>query len=256
MAVKAADPGALELDEAFRAAMDGPAKPREAAPPPESERDAPFGRDDAGSPIAPYGHLKDGRPRLGNRGRRPADEKPRLATGPGDVDKTPVKAAKAAGSDADFSEPLSELADAIWLGMTGLSMIGSQIPLVGRLVPEDKLSAEAAIFRAHQAALCGAVSLAAKHNATAARLCAKLSGGGPTWVAMCGFMVMPFFVHTAAVLKGDAALESTGLPSVADLAESNKAQMAKFMTDMSSAAQASQDAAAAAVNGQVQAADA
>lgn len=58
MAVKAADPDAINLDEAFREAMSAPAKPREVAAPPELDREAPHGRDDDGKPLAPFGWTK------------------------------------------------------------------------------------------------------------------------------------------------------------------------------------------------------
>ena len=251
--VKDADPEAIALDEAFRAAMDAPAKPREVPPPPETDLEAPHGRDDDGKPLAPFGLTSGGRPRLTAAGRKPKNDQPRV----GSVTAPPVseKSSKAVRKpvavtpNADYSETLSELHDAIWLGLTGLGIVGANLPVVGRYVPEKKLSAEAAIFHAHKAALCGSIQLAAQHNAGAARFCAKLAGGDVTWVAMAGFMIMPFFAHTSAILRGDDALTTMGLPKLDDLAAQNQQDLSEFMGRISAVMEQQAKQAAEAVKG-------
>jgi hypothetical protein len=261
-AVKTADPSALELDEVFKAAMEGPAKPRVADAPAEIDRDAPHGRDDEGAPLAPYGWTKpvkkgdSSRPRL-TRGRPSKDDEAR--TGTIIPPSQPDKGKPAADLDADYSEGLGELADALWFGLTGLGMFGSKIPIVGRFLPEEKLAAEAYVFRANKDKLCGALSLSAKHNASAARFCARATQGEVTWVATAAFMVMPFAGQTAAVLRGaqlgEREVEAddgtiTRAPiDTAFLAQQNSVAVDQFVADMQAAAQAQQAEVSATLNG-------
>lgn len=237
MAVKAADPDAIELDNAFRAAMDAPARPHSADTPPEIDPDAPHGRDDDGNPNAPYGYTKDGRVKRAP-GRPSKDSQARTGVAlpePGSTSGATRKP-QTTQAPADYSAALSELSDAIWLGLSGLGMVGPQIPVVGKFLPADKITAEAAIFRFQKDALCGAVQVASEHNASAARFCQKIAGGGPTWIAMVGFAVMPFFAQTAAVLRGDDALVNLGMPKLDELAEKNRADLGEFMQHMAQAA--------------------
>lgn len=244
MAVKDADPAAIELDEAFRAAMEAPAKPRTAEAPPEIDSDAPHGRDDKGEPLAPYGVRKDGKPKMAP-GRRSVDAQPRVAVAVREPERPAAASGKPRGPETkpDYSEALSELSDAIWLGLTGLGMVGPQIPVVGKFLPGDKISAEAAIFKSNKDQLCAAVQLASEHSPSAARFCQKIAGGGPTWAAMCGFMVLPFLVTTSAVLRGDDALASMGLPDLEKLAAKNREDLGEFMSSMAGGAEAAADGA-------------
>jgi hypothetical protein len=204
MPVKDADPKAAELDDAFRAAMNGPAKPREAGPPPEIDPDAPHGRDEAGEPLAPHGHNKDGSVRKSAAGRRAKDDQARTGTviPPGEK----PKGGRAMPEPADYTEALSDLGDAVWFGITGLSMVGPRIPLVGKFLSKDKLAAEAYVWQSNKPALVKAAQIGARHNVAIAIRCAKLSDGEMTWVLMAGACLMPFLAQTAAVFGGDEAL--------------------------------------------------
>lgn len=246
MTVRTADDDAVTLDEAFTAAMQGPAKPREAAPPPPVDRDAPHGRDADGKPLAPYGLTKEGRPKRTTGGRPLKDAAARVT----DVAVKPdAKNKPAADKTADYSGPLAELHDAIWLGLSGLSKLGPRIPVIGKKLPEDKLAAEAYVWHHHKSRVCGAVALAAKHNAGAARFCQKIGTGEGTWVLMAGAMLMPVFVHTAAVLGGDDRLKEMDMPSLAELKTSNdtamEAALAEVMQAVAEAGEAGMEAAAA-----------
>lgn len=235
MSVGTVDPNAIDLSEAFRQAMEADPKPRSvASDPPDVDREAPFGREDDGSPKTPYGVNKDGSVRRAAGGRGAADARARVGVViPPDKTKDSKKGGKPEPDmNADYSGPLMEACQAIWLGMTGLSMVGPGIPIVGRFLNEDKIGAEAAIFAAQTPAICKSLTIAAKHNAGAARFCAKLASGEVTWVAMAGFTLMPFFVQTSAVLRGDKALaemDPSGETTLKALNEKNHSDMKLFM---------------------------
>jgi len=223
--VKAADPDAAELDAAFAAAMNGPAKPREAAPPPEVNHDAPHGFEDDGvTPRAPFGHNKDGSVRKSAAGRKAKDDAPRTGTVAQPDGKKP-KGTPDPPPLQDFSEPLGELADAVWMGLSGLSMIGPRLPLIGKKLDKDKIAAEGFIWRSNRAHLIKAAQITADHNAAARTRLAKLAAGNSTWVLMAGFTLMPFVAQTAAVFSGDDALKAMNPDaSVKALADLNKAE--------------------------------
>jgi hypothetical protein len=251
MPVKDADPAAIELDAAFAAAMNGPAKPREAAPPPERDIEAPHGRDDDGNPLAPFGWTKAGkdgpsRPRLNSAGRRAKDDAPRTGTPPPADAKGKPKGAADPPPITDFSEPLGELADAVWMGLSGLSLLGPKIPVIGKKLSGEKIAAEGYIWRQNRAHLIKAAQITADHNVAARMRLAKLAEGNATWVLMAGFTLMPFVAQTAAVLQGDDALkEMNPEASVKRLAELNKAEWDEMMESLR--AQAAVMAAQAAV---------
>jgi hypothetical protein len=251
MPVKDADPNAVELDAAFAAAMNGPAKPREAAPPPEVNHDAPHGfEDDGTTPRAPFGHNKDGSVRKSAAGRRAKDDAPRTGTvAPADGKGKP-KGTPDPPPLTDFSEPLGELADAVWMGLSGLSMIGPRLPLIGKKLSGDKIAAEGYIWRSNRAHLIKAAQITADHNVAARARLAKLAAGNSTWVLMAGFTLMPFVAQTAAVFSGDEALQAMNPEaSVKKLAELNKFEWDEAMEGLRAqaaemAAQAQADVAA------------
>ena len=229
MAIPDSDPRAKDLDAAFGAAMEGPAKPRaEAKTPAEVDRDAPFGREDDGTPKAPHGHTKDGSVRRTAGGRRPKDEQPRVAEAtPAGADPKPPAAMP---EPHDYSDDLNGLGDTIWLGMSFAAKVVPKIPLLGKIVPGEKLAAEAFILAEAKSRLIGAVNLAAQHNAKAAAFCKKLEGGDGLWVLSCMFMVMPVVSVAMTVWKGDKReLAEAELPSLAEMAKRNDEKMGEVI---------------------------
>jgi hypothetical protein len=230
--VKAADPAAQSLDAAFASAMmDAPPKPREPAPPDEIDPDAPFGRDDAGVANAPHGLTKEGKPRRSAAGRKPKDEQPRTAAA--------VEGTAGPGHEADaveghdYTSALAEFGDAVWFGLSALGKGGSAIPLIGKRIPERKVAAQAQVFASFKPNLVKAVNLAAQHNRKAARFAAGIETGDITWVAMVGFMVMPFMTMSAAIWQGDEALARAELPSIAQLGAKNDEQLDAYLKNIS-----------------------
>jgi hypothetical protein len=225
MPVRAADPDAKALDEAFETAMGAPAKPHEPEAPPDADPDAPFGRDEDGTAKAPYGLTKEGKPRRSNAGRKSKDDASRTtAAAAGGGQAAEDKGAGTAAAGHDYTVALSEFGDAVWFGASALGKGGSSIPLIGKYLPERKIAAQAAIFKSYKPSLVGAVNVAAQHNAKARRFAQSIESGDITWVVMVGFMVMPFLTMSAAIWKDsekNPALERMDLPGIATLAGRN-----------------------------------
>jgi hypothetical protein len=250
MAVSAADPDAAELDAAFAGAMGKPPKPAEPKAPPVVDHDAPHGRGEDGAPLAPYGHNKDGSIRRSNAGRKSKKDPDAARVAPGGAPAAEASP-KGAGRGHDYTGALTETADAAWLVMSVTGRYGPELPLVGRLIPAQRLGAQAALFKAHADGLVGAVNYAAQHSDAAARWAAKLEKGEVSWALMFGFMVMPFFVQSMALWKlgdGERLGAEADAPTLADLAARNGEDLDGFLTMMKG-----QMAAAAALSPEQQA---
>lgn len=246
MAIPGADPRAKDLDAAFAAAMDAPARPvAQAKAPPEVDHDAPHGRDDQGEPLAPFGLTKDGKPKRtpGGRPRKDSPDAPRTGT------VTPIrpddaKASKGKPESRDWSEELSGLADAAWFGLSAIGKVSGSVPVLGKLLPEAKIEAQAFILSECKPQLVGAVNLAAQHSAGAARFCGKLEGGDALWALSAMFMVMPVLSMSAAVWKGQGIDTAQGKLGAADMAKLNEAKMdetlARIQAQIAAQAEAAQ----------------
>lgn len=258
--VKEADPAAKSLDEAFAAAMAGPAKPREVAAPPEMDRDAPHGREDDGTPKAPYGFNKDGSIRRSAAGRKPKNERARTMAPEtaGEPAQPPGGGSAALLQPRDFSAALMDFGETAWFGGSVLAKIGPQVPVLGRFVPGRKLAATMAVFDSERPRLAAALNLAAQHDARARKLASKLADGDAGWALTCMFMAAPFAGAVAAVWMGDTALRERNLPGLDDLVSANEAAMdrmlAKISAQMELAQQQALEAEMAAAAGAGQAA--
>ena len=244
MPVKDADPNAAALDAAFADAMGTPPRPREPAAPSDVDPDAPFGRDPAGAPLAPFGHTKDGRPRRSNAGRKSNDDRARVASSPSSSSPTSSPSSSSPGSPSsssaaavrDYSAPLADFTQMIWFGLSALGKGGSAIPIVGRWIPERKVAAEAFVFRTYRPNLVRALNISAQHNERARRFAETIETGDMTWALTVGLLVMPFITTSAAIWKDSAkspAMDEAGLPSVAELAERNDKQLDAYLAELS-----------------------
>lgn len=230
MSIPDSDPRAAELDQQFAAAFSGPAKPTaEAKTPADIDPEAPFGRAEDNTPIAPYGTTKEGRIRR-SAGGRPAKGSPdhaRTAT-PGDV----AAAAQEAGPRSpkpearNWSPELDELGDAVWFGLSAAATVAPNIPVIGKKIPADKLAAEAFILNETKPRIVAAVNLAAQHSARAATFCQGLEGGDGLWALTCMFLLMPVVSIGVTVWKADPdELKEAELPTLAEMAAKNGLKM-------------------------------
>lgn len=232
-AVREASPGAVDLDAAFKAAMEGPAKPREAAAPPEIDHDAPHGRDDSGAPLTPYGLTKDGKPRKGPQGRPSKADQPRTAPAaesPAKPDDRPA----AAKPGAAFADSLDTFGDGVWIFGSVVGTVAPSVPLVGKYIPGPKIHAASGVIHMHKPRLVAAMCLAADHSARARRLAERIDTGDVTWAMMVGMLVLPCVQELALVLRGDKALAELEEPvTLAELAEKNEQRVAAYMAKVS-----------------------
>lgn len=253
MSTDTIDPKARELDDAFADAMSRPARPRsEPTAPPELDPQAPFGRDEAGDPIAKYGYKNDGSLRLAGGGRKSqsAPDRPRVA------DEAPTVQAGDPGpapSGHDYTEAVADTADGIWLAVTAASKLPLHRLRIGKYgLPADigdRIGAQAFVLSHHKYRLAAALNEAAKHSDRARRLAEKCEGGDLSWVLTVGALALPAMFQSAAIWKGDASLREMEMPTRAELARRNSEQMGRYMDqlkDLASMIQAQADAQEAA----------
>ena len=247
MPVKEAHPDAVRLDEAFAAAMDTPGKPREPGPPPEVDRDAPFGRSEDGEAIAPHGLTKDGKPKLSPAGRKPAEDRARVSApqAPAGDAKGKAKADEPPPS-GKYTAAIAETLETIWLGGTVLGTVGPDLPVVGKLIPGFQVQAQSAVILTFKDNIAGALDICAQHNESARKLAEKCQGGDAGWALNAAFMMLPVVSASFQVWSKQERQydKETGepLPTLAEqLVEQNakhfKAYMDKFAKQAEAAAQ-------------------
>lgn len=248
MAIPDSDPRAKDLDAAFAAAAAGPQKPRaEAKTPADIDQDAPFGRDDDGTPKAPYGVSKDGKIRRSAGGRPPKNAPDHARTAPAEqVAEAADPAPKGKPEPHDYSEDLDGFGDLVWFGMSAASKITPKIPLLGKIVPGPKLAAEAFVFDVMKPQLVAAVNLAAQHDARTAAFCKRLEDGGDgLWALKVAFMLVPVADAFATVWRGDPeAMQAAGMPPLEEMAKRNEAKMDEALARISAQIEAATAAAA------------
>jgi hypothetical protein len=245
MAIPDSDPRAKELDAAFEAAANGPARPRaEAKTPAEVDQDAPFGRAEDGSPITPYGTTKDGRVKRSAGGRPAKDSPDHARTGEQAAKPEDAKPGNAKPEPHDWTSDLDGFGDAIWFGLTAVSQVAPKIPIVSKLIPGEKLAAQACVLSEMKPRMVAAVNLAAQHNAKAEKFCKSLEGGDGLWALTAMSMVLPVVSLSMTVWTGkDAEFIEQELPSRAEMAKHNEAKWDDAVTRINAAITAATEAA-------------
>ena len=252
MPVKDADPAARSLDDAFASAMGAPARPKDPPPPREVDPEAPHGRDEHGVPLEPHGRNKDGSIRKSAAGRPAKEDRARTAPPGSQPPAGNNKPAEGLCQPGEFAKELSDTADTIWFGMSALAKAAPGIPVIGPKLPAERIQAQAAVWWMTKDRAVAAVSLAAEHNAAAARFARKLQGGDITWMITCLSLVAPIVSLSATIWSKDAdkQLADGGQPSLAELAVKNDAAMDDAIRQMTAQAEAAANEQAAALNGQ------
>lgn len=160
---------ALRKDAASSPPPDIPAPPRRVS----EDREAPFGRDDAGAALTPFGsNKKTGRPNLkapvAGAGRPSKDDQPRV--------QNDDKGSESKGPGKDYSADLAGFATGIWLAGAGWQVTGPY----------------AAVLHDNTPGLVSAWNKAAQQNATVRAQVEKLAGEGSwAWVIQCVVATAP-----------------------------------------------------------------
>ncbi len=208
---------ATDIDAAVDAALgdalsaDAAVSPPEHPPPPRAEAadpDAPHGRDDAGTPLAPYGiNKKTKRPNLKpagpGRGHK-SDDKPRVTAQGKDTPASPAKAASGqpGSGGRDYSEDLAGLGYSIWMGASAVR--GGKLPLVKITMPD--LRPYAYVWEDQLPRGVAAWNAAAQQNATVRGWVQKLAGEGSwQWVIGVGIWGANFLAGCQE-LRADSGL--------------------------------------------------
>lgn len=235
MPVKDADPAAQELSAAFAAGMNGTARPAtEPKSPPPVDREAPFGREDDGTPKAPHGLTKEGKPRLSNAGRKPKEDAARVTDA--QPEKPPAEAKKAGAPD--YSEGLAGAANTAWFTLTLAAQVPwSRTPVLGRIktrggVPlterlgaaQDRIHAQAHILAQGSDSLVASLNLAAQHNGRARRMAQAIceNGGDVMWMMQVVMLVKPVTDATVALWTGDFKGQDEDHPAEKWIAQQNR----------------------------------
>lgn len=243
-AVREASPDALTIDEAMKAAMNGTPAPAEAPPPPDVDRDAPHGRDEDGTPLAPYGYRKDGIPKKAPQGRPQKTDQARTAP-PAQLPEKAEQKKGPAKPGAAYGPSLDEFGDALWMGGSVLATVGPKLPLVGKYVPAQRVGAASHVFKRHKPRLVAAMCVAADHSQRARRLAERIDTGDATWAVIVGMLVLPCVQELALVMRGDNALAEANYPALAELAEENEKNLNDYMQKLGAMMREQADALAA-----------
>jgi hypothetical protein len=170
---------APDVEDAFAAALAADAglgAPAEVPAPPRNERDpeAPHGRAEDGTALAPFGLKPDGKPRLREPGpgRPKAEDKARVqASAP------VVKAGAAKAGAVDYTDDLLGLGTALWLGVSSVKG-GSLGPIK---LPDCR--PYAAVWKGSLPQMAAVWNTAAQQNETIRGAVEKFTGDGSmTWV--------------------------------------------------------------------------
>jgi hypothetical protein len=116
------------------------------------------------------------------------------------------KPAPATGTAKDYTQPVADLADALWMIMAGVPRIETKIMGLNLATASTRMKAQAAILKDNAGSVVQGVTLMAQHNTTVAKGLDKLSAeSGPAWVLPAMFALMPFVAQSAAMWRAPVA---------------------------------------------------
>lgn len=206
-AVGAAFEAGLHADADKAPPADIPAPPRK----PERDPDAPHGRADDGTPIAPFGIGQNGKPRVKPAGPGRPAEKPRV------VASAPAAAGKPGGAAKDYTEDLMGLGTAVWIGAS--SMRGGKLGPVR--LPDTR--PYAAVWKQQLPSLATAWNVAAQQDPTVRKYVEQFTGeGSKTWVIGVGIAMVGLVSSCMEMAKAPAEVKAAA-------AEANDQNMQNYI---------------------------
>lgn len=164
-------------------------------------------RREPADPDAPFGYRADGTPRKSNSGRRPAADKARTTKSVPEPSEAKPASTRAAPVARDYTDELSGLASALWLGLAALP------PTKGYAV----------LVKAQTPALVPAWNTAAQQNATIRRGVEYLTASGGTWIIGVAMASAPIAMGALALVRDPARR--------AELAAQTDRDLSEFLTD-------------------------
>lgn len=201
--------------------MSGEERPEPISDDPE----APFGYDDQGVAVAPYGHTADGRPKRSPAGRRPepGSRRSRRAAGARSPARKPKTAggSKKAAQGADYAQGLQDMMAGPLIGLT----------LAGMKRPE--LLADAAALEAHLPPIADALGKLAADRPEIAAMLDRLMSAGPYTALMSA--TVPLALQLGAnhgLLKGGMFGTVPPEALIMELPQPTPEQLAAMMASM------------------------
>lgn len=194
----------MSVDAAFEAALSadaGRGTPAEVPAPPRNERDpdAPHGRGDDGSPLAPFGVKADGTPRL----REPGPGRPKAADAARVTTTPALKVVGPKAAAADYTDDLLGLGTAVWLGVS--SMKGGSLGPVR--LPDCR--PYAAVWKQTLPQMAAVWNTAAQQNDQVRSAVEKFTGeGSMTWVVGVAVVSAGFVSSCVELAKAPAEVRA------------------------------------------------
>jgi hypothetical protein len=177
-------------------------KTRKADPSPVADPEAPFGW--MNDPSAPGGKRPRKRPGRQKSGPKVQAPPSRPAT------KARVKAAPPAAKQ-DYSGPVSELAQGVWMVMAAIPSVDQKIGRINLADVSTRFKAQASILKENGDGVVKGLNMMALHNPQVRAGIEKLSAeSGPAWILPAMMLMMPFVGQSVAMwrapVSGDVEL--------------------------------------------------
>lgn len=178
-------------------------------------------------PEAPYGWMTD--PKTGEtRPKKRPGKQSKTAPAPRSRPTNKTRAASPPPTTKDYSKPVSELVESVWLILAGVPTIKSKVFGVDLADPTTRLRAQAAIVKANGSPLVQGISMMAQHSAPVRSAVDKLSDEtGPAWIIPTMFALMPFVGQTVSMWRAPLAGD---VQKMADQSEAEWDAMIKGVT--------------------------
>lgn len=163
-------------------------------------------------PEAPYGWMKDPktgetRPkkRPGKQGSKTAEPPPSRPTNK--ARSKPAPAAKTPGGQApDYSKPIGELCQGIWMIMAAPPAVNFKMGSIDVGAGLVRLKAQAAIMNQNSDGLVNGLNMIAQHNPSFRKGIDKLAAEtGPAWILPAMMVLLPFAGQSVAMWRAPIA---------------------------------------------------
>lgn len=156
-------------------------------------------------PEAPYGWMTD--PKTGEkRPKKRPGRQSKTVPPPRERPANTTRGKAAPPKSRDYTGPVSELTEAMWMIMASVPVIDTKVAGVNLKIAAVKTKAQAAILKDNAAGVVQGVTIMAQHNTAVAGGLDKLtSESGPAWILPAMFALVPFVAQSAAMWRAPVA---------------------------------------------------